>query len=207
MNYKIKNFRDIACYSSVMQSAILYRSSCLLNLTDHKIDDFLKNYGIKTVIDLRSELECLENNYLGYIDDKINIIHAPFDPYNQSPSFQTTWGKSGTNEEIAYRFFMLECKVSIRTVIKSILASKDPVLVHCTYGKDRTGIIIAILQLLCKVPSEIILTDYLSNEDTKLELINIVFEEINQVGGIELYLSKCALSDAELSKIKDRLTT
>ncbi len=30
-----------------------------------------------------------------------------------------------------------------------------PVVIHCTHGKDRTGVIIMLLLLLCNVPTEV----------------------------------------------------
>lgn len=30
-----------------------------------------------------------------------------------------------------------------------------PVVIHCTHGKDRTGVIVMLLLLLCNVPTEV----------------------------------------------------
>ena len=48
----------------------------------------------------------------------------------------------------------------------SILADEEkyPVLVHCTQGKDRTGLIIMLVLLLCEIPLDIIAIDYLASE-------------------------------------------
>ena len=40
-----------------------------------------------------------------------------------------------------------------------------PLLVHCTHGKDRTGVLVALLLYACGVPEEEIIKDYtLSHE-------------------------------------------
>lgn len=35
-----------------------------------------------------------------------------------------------------------------------------PALVHCAHGKDRTGVVIMLLLLLCDVPHDAIVQDY-----------------------------------------------
>ncbi len=51
-----------------------------------------------------------------------------------------------------------------------ILLSPDhsPVLIHCQAGKDRTGIVSALIQLLMGVEREIIVRDYLKSNDALL---------------------------------------
>ncbi|KAI9140852.1 protein-tyrosine phosphatase-like protein [Paraphysoderma sedebokerense] len=45
-----------------------------------------------------------------------------------------------------------------------------PILIHCTQGKDRTGIIIALLLDICHVPSDLIIQDYVvSSSELKVE--------------------------------------
>jgi len=40
----------------------------------------------------------------------------------------------------------------------------DPILIHCTAGKDRTGLLVAIILSLCGVDDEIVAHEYaLSN--------------------------------------------
>ena len=38
-----------------------------------------------------------------------------------------------------------------------------PILVHCIHGKDRTGLIIMLLLMLCNVPSEVDLYSLMRN--------------------------------------------
>lgn len=38
--------------------------------------------------------------------------------------------------------------------------SSYPTLVHCAHGKDRTGVIIMLLLLVCDAPHEAIVQDY-----------------------------------------------
>ena len=45
-----------------------------------------------------------------------------------------------------------------------INTSSYPVLIHCTQGKDRTGLLILLLLLLCGVPIQSITQDYMMSE-------------------------------------------
>jgi len=39
-----------------------------------------------------------------------------------------------------------------------------PMLVHCTHGKDRTGVLVALLLYACEVPESVIVADYALSE-------------------------------------------
>jgi protein tyrosine/serine phosphatase len=53
-----------------------------------------------------------------------------------------------------------------RTILKHLAAKSTdgstpaPVLLHCTAGKDRTGVICALILSLCGVPDEIVAHEY-----------------------------------------------
>jgi protein tyrosine/serine phosphatase len=54
--------------------------------------------------------------------------------------------------------------------------SPSPCIIHCTAGKDRTGVIIALLYLLCSVPPSTIANEY-SLTDKGLEHLKPLFTE------------------------------
>ncbi|KAG6039626.1 hypothetical protein E4U19_004926 [Claviceps sp. Clav32 group G5] len=52
-----------------------------------------------------------------------------------------------------------------QTIIRHLLAHpRKPILIHCTLGKDRTGIVFALLLSLAGVPDEAIATEYTLSE-------------------------------------------
>ena len=65
-----------------------------------------------------------------------------------------------------------------------ILASSEgyPVLVHCTQGKDRTGLVIILVLLLCSIPHAAISADYVASEEKLLPEREERLEEIKAVG-------------------------
>ena len=110
-------------------------------------------------------------------------------------------------------------------------APPGTVVVHCAAGKDRTGMLVAVLLELAGVPREAVVADYALSadllgvaeildtldEDTRRqaeryswsepETLQSALEHLDaEYGGARAYLrDACGLSDAELDAARDRL--
>ena len=63
---------------------------------------------------------------------------------------------------------------NIKNILETIANSENGVLFHCSAGKDRTGIITAIIFMLCEVQENEIIKDYmLSKENLKYKFEKI----------------------------------
>ena len=90
--------------------------------------------------------------------------------------------------------------------MQTILEAFGPVLIHCFAGKDRTGIVAAMLAWLSGANPEQIMQDYLASEqDTQADLLRIALDLIEQYGGIEAYLSDCGLEPFQIQELKYKL--
>jgi protein tyrosine/serine phosphatase/predicted nucleotidyltransferase len=200
------NFRDISLHNSKIKSGLIYRAATMtLFQNENFFEEFIIEKKIKTVIDLRAKKEVTESNYTENSLKNFAWVHTPFDPWNQSIEFQATFHQ-GTDIEIAYRFFVIECKHSIKKAVEAILQEQNSTAIHCYAGKDRTGIFISMLHLLSGAELETVYNDYLATEiDTKKEFLNIALDIINQENGIENYLLSCGLNENQLSQLKQKL--
>jgi len=202
----IKNFRDISKFNKKIKKGIIFRSSALC-LVENKIelDKMLKKHNISTIIDLRAKREIKICDYTREQKENYKIVNAFFDPWNQSIEFQKTYNK-GTDIEIAYQFFSLECKSSIKKVVEVILNAKNAVNIHCHAGKDRTGIVITIFQLLSGANEDVIFLDYMASEmDTKKEYLQIFLDIVKEHGGISKYLKSCGLTQQNILQLKNKI--
>lgn len=64
----------------------------------------------------------------------------------------------------AYRLLLKDAAAEIAGIVGLVAQSPGPVLVHCTAGKDRTGIVVAVLLRAVGVTRADVLADYLRTE-------------------------------------------
>lgn len=130
------------------------------------ITEYLKSFGIKTIVDLRKPSE--RKDYPDQISKDFNYICFDFDLQNNSRSSskckhlrgQFLSEVPGQRMLNMYRGFAHKQK-EISQIISICQTLSKPYLIHCTNGKDRAGIISACLQKLNGVSRQIIFEDYL----------------------------------------------
>ena len=158
------NFRDVGGYSTddarETRWGVLYRADGLGLLTD---DDrqTLGMLGLRTVIDLRSHAELAERGRF-----PVDVIELD---YEHLPILDELWSQErvahfANDREFllwAYRD-MLEVGAHRFGAAISRLARPGalPAIFHCTAGKDRTGLLAALLLSALGVRREEVLTDY-----------------------------------------------
>ncbi len=201
------NFRDISFYNAMAKPGIIYRSSSPTRYQEEQ--DFLqwlKKRNIRLIVDLRSHKEIAKNPYKQDLLDNICYLHLPIDPESQM-TFNRNKYQSGTASEKLYRFFALECKDKIKTMLEHIIECLPyATLVHCHAGKDRTGAMISLIHLLISTPISSINNDYLaSGSDTQMKKIQAFLDVIKDTGGIQQYLRSCMITDRQIEQLSQCL--
>ncbi len=156
------NVRDIGGYVTT-DGRLVARHLVLRGDALHQVDDegreLLAAMTLRTTIDLR------EKDESDVAPDRVNaraeLVSIPLFTYREAADSDVTdRGQFASLDEV-YRFIVSKRGTAVAAVLRE-LAQPDslPAIVHCTAGKDRTGIVIALLLSLLGVPDETIARDY-----------------------------------------------
>ncbi|WP_282147884.1 tyrosine-protein phosphatase [Algibacter lectus] len=201
------NFRDANAFNTKMINQLVYRTSALaLFQNTEELNVLLRENNIKTIIDLRADREIEAISYSDEVLSQVKYVKAQFDPWDQPEWFKEKHNE-GSNHEIAYRFFAMGCKDSIKKTFETILEEETgAIAIHCHAGKDRTGIIFSLLHLLLGSPIDNLNTDYLTSEmDVSLDKLKIALDVVENEGGIVKYLMSCGLTEKKIGNLKIKL--
>lgn len=155
------NFRDVGGYpvpGGVVRSGKLYRSDGLSKLgAEGKAE--LARLGVRVVIDLRDDFEA---SAMPDDLDGLDVETLRLPVFEGSGASQTMAGMS--LEALYEKILGQHADVVVRSLREIASTGSDGVLVHCTAGKDRTGIVVALALLAAGVDRETVLADYARSE-------------------------------------------
>ena len=210
-----------------VRERVLVRADSLTQLDEDGIRA-LDDYGVVRIIDLRAE------------DETAGLAH----PYARHAVYRSVpWVDVGRELEHdpsvergladLYRGSLDRNVRPVAAAVRAFLdAPEGPVVVHCAGGKDRTGMLVAVLLETAGVPRDVVVADYavsatqlgiaeilatLSPEDraraeryawSHPETLTAALEHLDTVyGGAAGYLrDACGLTEAELDAVRRRLT-
>jgi protein-tyrosine phosphatase len=154
------NFRDLGGYATVdgqrTRWRVLFRADGLSELTGTDLE-VMRELGIRTVVDLRSGQE-VEQSRFNVDAHPVTFHHYPFiEALPNAEGFERAPGFLGTQ----YTEMLDDATPQIIGAL-SALAAPDacPAVFHCTAGKDRTGLLSALVLSLLGVPEETVIADY-----------------------------------------------
>lgn len=153
--------------------------------------------GIRTVIDLRTSDERVSVPDASCVTDSARVVSAPLPiPYNVSPADYIA--DLDASESIGAAFATLGD------------AAAYPIYFHCTWGRDRTGIVAALVLAALGASREAILDDYTLSSWTVgayPESLRAALDEVERRGGIEAYLSSVGVTQDQLAVLRAHLVT
>ncbi|MBR2524271.1 MAG: tyrosine-protein phosphatase [Clostridiales bacterium] len=139
---------------------IIFRSGTLAEATDEAMAS-LKQLGIRTVIDLRSESEV--RRYGNKAQNNPDFDFHNISLFLGDPDLGSDPTMNFLRTHLLGDFYVDILETlggNIAKVLDIIAGSEGGVLYHCAHGKDRTGIISAILYLIAGADREDIIRNY-----------------------------------------------
>ncbi|WP_078909825.1 tyrosine-protein phosphatase [Streptomyces sp. NRRL S-87] len=165
---RLHNFRDLGGYRTADGRTVrwgrLYRSDSLAKLHGAEADRkrFLE-LGVSTVIDLRYpwEVEARgrvpEDLGLRYLN--LSVEHRPYDQAEIDPELDPWRYLADRYAEVA-----LDGSAELRAALEVIAAADAPQVFHCASGKDRTGLLAALVLVLLGVSEDDVAADFALTE-------------------------------------------
>ncbi len=185
------NFRDLGGYPGVGGRTIrwrrLFRADGLTRLDEDDCAQ-LADLGLSTVIDLRTQGEVEQRGQFPHEIFEVEYHHLPLTDvlpptedlsrYDE-PAFVTS----------RYEQLFSEGSASLAKAVH-VLAEPDalPAVFHCSAGKDRTGILAALVLGFLGVPRQLIVEDYALSAEAMISLLErLKVEYADSVEEVERY--------------------
>jgi HAD superfamily hydrolase (TIGR01509 family) len=214
-------------YGALTRAGSVIRTDSLHQLDSAGLTAF-SEIGAGLVLDLRSDWEMDEPHPL---DGRPSYRRIPWiDPVREA---ERVPADEPTMADI-YRGSLDRNQGQILQILRLLADAPidNPVVVHCRSGKDRTGVLVALLLDLVGVPREVIAADYAVSEErlgvlarlenhpgtaeeraaatmlwrTLPETILDSLEHVDrQYGGVRAYLETCGLTTDEIRRLEARL--
>ncbi|MFI6648495.1 tyrosine-protein phosphatase [Streptomyces sp. NPDC050529] len=153
----VRNFRDAGGVGGLPRGA-LYRSGALDAMSAEGARG-LAALGVRAVVDLRSRPEVV---------DRPDALHGTGIRYLHVPVFtEQRWPQEQME---LYPSMAEHAGRAVLAVLRQLHAEDEgPVLVHCASGKDRTGVVVALVQTLFGASEAEVVADFVRS-NTELGL-------------------------------------
>jgi len=180
------NFRDIgglpAGARGRTRAGVLYRSDALSGLTPRGLEQLAAS-DIEVVIDFRTDMErqmgpdilpatrpprvvqlgVLEGAMAGMAQEVLRSTSTAHDPEAASRAIEAALAQIPSLPDL-YVSMLQHGASAFADTARTVAESDGAVLVHCTAGKDRTGVAIALILEAVGVERAAIVEDYASSE-------------------------------------------
>ncbi|WP_203623698.1 tyrosine-protein phosphatase [Lacticaseibacillus sp. 866-1] len=148
----------------------LLRSGALDQLTQADAQQLADDYGVEEVIDLRTDDEV--RRHPDILPPEARYYQLPVMPFSDHASFSQRLKRHFAKPEDpvvhTYKKMLTDshAKSAYQDMFSLLLNNPDDnqsVLIHCTAGKDRTGVAAMLIEAALGIPEETMQADYLSS--------------------------------------------
>ena len=103
-------------------------------------------------------MRCKEKNFINHFEklDDFNYINYPIEEGSQIPK---------SIKDVPKSYLEIACSKNIKNILEKIASAENGTMFYCSAGKDRTGVVTAIIFMLCDVLEEEIIKDYMISKE------------------------------------------
>jgi len=181
-----KNFRDFGGYPTadgrMVKKGVLFRSDSLHQLRTEDFDR-ISELGIASICDLRRDKERLHAP-TNWSDPTTSIYHLPLISNDMENTVNRATRQRGSfDEQLArqtmrdiYRYLVTDDSALFHYRQLFALVGEEanlPVLIHCSGGKDRTGVSCALILWMLGVSRVNIVSDYLHSQQLYGDTVDV----------------------------------
>jgi len=217
-----QNTRDLGGYrmkdGTLTKEGVILRSDVQYYPSEEDFE-YLKVRGITTIIDMRGQRD-VDRKPSGFAGkDGFEYFNFQLDEGSGVPEFMEAVPKS---------YMKIASAKAVQDVFQCIANAKAGVMFNCTAGKDRTGVVSAILLLHAGISDKDIIDNYVLTKEygkERLELVHKNFPEIDmnivtpckmfmeeflrlfrgKYGNTENYFKRLGLNDKEIKRLRKKL--
>lgn len=175
---------------AVIKKKMLIRSNRLSRITDKDIKVLSDQYHLQKILDLRTPMEVEQ-------EADLKVAEAT---YKNIPFFMESMVGVSREQETKKQMLHMEefpdmqdiyimmiqndfCKKQISNAVNEVMNTQDgAVLWHCTEGKDRCGLLSAIILFLLDVSEEDVMEDYLKTNKAAITRVEKLRKKLHLAG-------------------------
>lgn len=161
------NFRDLGGHRTAAgrrtRPGRVFRSNSLQDLTAGDVRVLIDDLGLRTVIDLRGPDEIASAG--------IGPLQAEPVRYENLPLLDERVETAGQVADLGQRYRTYLDSFGAKNMVEALAVIADdaahPLVFHCSAGKDRTGVLAAMVLGCVGVPADDIVADYCAMQDER----------------------------------------
>jgi protein-tyrosine phosphatase len=153
------NFRDVGGLRTAdgrrLRPGLLFRADSVQDISEAEADLIVDKLGVRYVVDLRTGPEAVQQGRGPLASRPVNYLNIPLVDVD---------GPKGPPGRVLLEFYIdhLDNDPNLPIAVEAVANSvRCPTLVHCAAGKDRTGLTMLLVELLCGVTPAAARADFL----------------------------------------------
>jgi protein-tyrosine phosphatase len=177
--YNVRDLGGLPARDGVTRSGVLLRADALDALTEADVAHLVDEVSLAHVFDLRSQAEREQRGRgrlgaTGVVYSELEVISNDDVQRRRDERF-AAWSSGGVPEQILALGYIELLELggpAFATALGRLVEpGGTPALVHCAAGKDRTGVLVALLLDAAGVEREAIVADYAATQERMAPII------------------------------------